>query len=220
VINFSRNRPFWISSPTFYSWSNNTIHPRKHIGKLPPSTDLSPPPSYNGHLRLFWESYAWVTLACQFASVAHIFVKNSTTNYFSTMRQLLNAFWISSIQDTRPELTALPWIQPMATWHPLQSSVLPDKFMCEFTISLLDFKPRFEGLIEGLFENAPKLFWHCCRHRRATKDSVLDREDYQLQCDVCNKQYFWTHRSGIPPGNNTLNFEYNFVLRNYVFESR
>jgi hypothetical protein len=30
--------------------------------------------------------------------------------------------------------------------------------MCEFTISLLDSKPPFEGLIEGLFENAPKLF--------------------------------------------------------------
>jgi Plant transposon protein len=44
VVNFSRNRPFYISTPTFYSWSNNTIHPRKHIGKLPPSTDLSPPP--------------------------------------------------------------------------------------------------------------------------------------------------------------------------------
>jgi hypothetical protein len=43
-VNFSRNRPFYISTPTFYSWSNNTIHPRKHIGKLPPSTDLSPPP--------------------------------------------------------------------------------------------------------------------------------------------------------------------------------
>jgi Retroviral aspartyl protease len=44
VVNFSRNRPFEISTPTFYSWSNNTIHPRKHISKLPPCTDLSPPP--------------------------------------------------------------------------------------------------------------------------------------------------------------------------------
>ena len=35
---------------------------------------------------------AWVTLICQFASIAYIFVKNSTTNYFSIMRQLLNAF--------------------------------------------------------------------------------------------------------------------------------
>jgi hypothetical protein len=44
VVNFSRNRPFEISTPTFYKWSNNSIHPRKHIGKLPPCTDLSPPP--------------------------------------------------------------------------------------------------------------------------------------------------------------------------------
>jgi hypothetical protein len=44
VVNFSINRPFYISAPTFYSWSNNTIHSRKHIGKLTPSTDLSPPP--------------------------------------------------------------------------------------------------------------------------------------------------------------------------------
>jgi hypothetical protein len=107
-----------------------------------------------------------------------------------------------------------------AEWHPLQSSVLHDKFMYEFTVSLLDYKPPFERLIEGLFENAPKLFWPCCRHFRETKDSVLDREDYQLQYYVCKKQYFWTHRGGIPPGNNTLNFEYDFVLRIYVFESR
>jgi hypothetical protein len=32
--------------------------------------------------------------------------------------------------------------------------------MCEFTISLLDSKQPFEGLIEGLFENAAKLFGH------------------------------------------------------------
>jgi hypothetical protein len=140
-MNFSRNRPFWIFTPTFYSWSNNTIHPPKHIGKLPLSTDFSPLPPRMGSSRLYWTSYAWVTLACQFASVAYIFVKNSTINYFSIMRQLLNAFLISSIQDTRPELTALQWIRPMATWHPLQSSVLDDKFMCKFTISLLDSKP-------------------------------------------------------------------------------
>ena len=40
---------------------------------------------------------------------------------------------------------------------PLQSSVLDDKCRCEFTISLLDSEPPFEGLIEGLFENVPKL---------------------------------------------------------------
>lgn len=28
-----------------------------------------------GHLRPYWASYAWVALACQFASVAYIFVK-------------------------------------------------------------------------------------------------------------------------------------------------
>jgi hypothetical protein len=92
------------------------------------------------------------------------FRQNSTSNYFSIMRQLLDAFWISSIQDTRLELTELQWIRPMATWHPLQSSVLHDKVMCEFTISFLDSKWPFEGLIEGLFENAPKLFWPCCLH--------------------------------------------------------
>ena len=218
-MNLSRNRPFWISAPTFYSWSNNTIHPRKHIGKLQPSTDFTPPP-YNGHLRLYWVSYALVTLTCQFASIAYIFVKNSTTNYFSIMRQLLNAFWISSIQHTRPELTALQWIRPMAKWHPLQSSVLHDKFRCEFTISLLDSEPPFEGLIEGLFENAPKLFWPCSRHCREIKDISLDRTECQLQYDVYQKQYFWTYRSVIAPGNNTLNFEYNFVLGIYVFVGR
>jgi hypothetical protein len=31
VVNFSRNRPFEISTPTFYSWSNNTIHPRNTL---------------------------------------------------------------------------------------------------------------------------------------------------------------------------------------------
>jgi hypothetical protein len=100
------------------------------------------------------------------------------------------------------------------------STVLDDKFMCEFTISLLDSKQPFEGLIEGLFENAPKLFWHCCRHCRATKDSALDRDDYQLQYYACNKQYLWTFRSGIPPGTITLNFENSFILRICVFDSR
>ena len=105
-----------------------------------------------------------------------------------TQCQLLNAFLISSIQHPRPELTALQWIRPMAKWHPLQSSVLDDKCRCEFTISLLDSEPPFEGLIEGLFENVPKLFWPCCRHLRATKDSSLDRKDFQLQYGAYNKQ--------------------------------
>ena len=78
-------------------------------------------PPYNGHLRLYWATYAWVTLICQFASIAYIFVKTSTTNYFSIMRQLLNAFWISSIQHARPELSALQWIRPMAKWHPCRA---------------------------------------------------------------------------------------------------
>jgi hypothetical protein len=41
---------------------------------------------------------------------------------------------------------------------PPAEQCLDDKFMWEFTISLLDSKPPFEELIEGLFENAPKLF--------------------------------------------------------------
>jgi hypothetical protein len=57
VVNFSRNRLFHISTPTFYSWSNNTIHPRKHIGKLLPSTDLSPPP-------LEWAFKALLSIVC------------------------------------------------------------------------------------------------------------------------------------------------------------
>jgi hypothetical protein len=166
---------------------------------------------------LFWASYAWVTLACQFASVAYIFVKNSTTNYFRTKRQVLNAFWISSIQDTRPELTALQWIQPMATWHPLQSSVLDDKVMCEFTISLLDSKPPFEGLIEGLFENAPKFFWHCCDICEQPKKScwIENITSFNMMCVTSNI----SERIAAESRPEIIHWILN-IMRIYVFESR
>jgi hypothetical protein len=99
-------------------------------------------------------------------------------------------------------------------------NVLDVNFRGEFTIILLDSEPPSEVLNEGLFENAPKLFWPCSRHRRTIKDSLLDREECPLQYDMYNKQFVWTDRSEIAPGNNTLNFEYNFVLWIYVFEGR
>jgi hypothetical protein len=34
-----------------------------------------------------------------------------------------------------------------------------------------------------------------------------------------NKQYLGAYRSEHAPGKNTLNFEFNFVLKIYVFES-
>jgi hypothetical protein len=114
----------------------------------------------------------------------------------------------------------LQWIRPMAKWHPLQSHVLDDKFRCEFNIDLQDSEPPSEELNGGLFENAPKLFWPCSGHRRAIKDILLDREECQLHYDVHKKQYVFTDRSEIALGNITLNFEYNFVLWIYPFESR
>jgi hypothetical protein len=54
-------------------------------------------------------------------------------------------------------------------------------------------------LNEGLFENTSKLFWPCSQHRRTIKDSLLDREERQLQYDMYNKQDFCTDRSESRP---------------------
>jgi hypothetical protein len=87
----------------------------------------------------------------------------------------------------------------MVKWHPLQSNVLDDKFRCEFTIILMDSEPPSEGLNERLFENTQKLFWLCSRHLRTIKDSLLNREECQLQYDMYNKSYVATNRSEIAP---------------------
>jgi hypothetical protein len=54
-------------------------------------------------------------------------------------------------------------------------------FGFEITFNFQDSITLFKGPIEGLFENAPKLFWPCSGHCRATKDCSLDRRGLQLQ---------------------------------------
>jgi hypothetical protein len=99
------------------------------------------------------------------------------------------SFWmhLQFVNAIYRSLAPLQWIRPMAKWHPVRSDASDDEFRCEFTIILLDSEPPSEGLNEGLVENAPEMFWPCSRDFRAIENRLLDREECQIQQDMCNK---------------------------------